>query len=172
MSELPSDSAPIPEAPRRRKKSATPSPLRFCLVLFLLVASIAIPYLLYQLYNLSARTIHSYNNPHLSHHANLTSEHGFGELDLVKSYFGGEEGSVQSWDLVASLYWRKERWVRFPGVEQPEEDMLEAMDNDWMPWERLYSDVVIKGIDGKKMMSKRAQSIEGTAKIVIPGRVL
>lgn len=90
----------------------------------------------------------------------------------MKSYFGGEEGSVQSWDLVASLYWRKERWVRFPGVEQPEEDMLEAMDNDWMPWERLYSDVVIKGIDGKKMMSKRAQSIEGTAKIVIPGRVL
>lgn len=172
MSELPSDFSPTPDPPRRRLKTSSPSPLRFFLGLLAFAASLLVPYFLYSIYGVAILTLHTIGNPHISHHHNITSDADLGELGVVKSYFDGGDEGVESWDLVASLYWRQERWIKLPGVEQPLEDILEQRDHVWAPWERLYSDVVIRGMDGREMVSSRAQPVHGTARVVIPSRVL
>jgi hypothetical protein len=172
MSEFQLDFSPSPDSPRRRSKTSSPSPLRFFLGLLAVAGSLFVPYVLYSVYGVAKLTLHTIGNPHISHHHNVTSDADLGELGVVKSYFDGGEGGVQSWDLVASLYWRQQRWIKLPGVEQPPEDILEQRDYVWAPWERLYSDVVIRGIDGREMVSSRAQPVHGTARVVIPSRVL
>ena len=82
---------------------------------------------------------------------------------------------MREWDLVASLYFRRERWIVFPGSEQPDETEEEAMDSKWMPWERVFSEVVIEGMDGEELMGQgtgRKRAHEGTARVVLPGKIL
>jgi hypothetical protein len=93
---------------------------------------------------------------------------------VVRSYFGLGEGAEEEWTLVASLYFRKERWVVFPGEDKVEETEEEKRDTRWMPWERVYSREVLhnRGAWGREGRARQWMPMHTQTPVRLPGRIL
>jgi len=104
----------------------------------------------------------------------------FGEDELVRSFYGREEdGGVEKFDLIATVFHRvmvKNETLEV-GAEQGAlalkegEDELEKKRKRkdefvWGPWERIFSEVVLEGLDLK---TKRVKTM---TKTTLPGRIM
>lgn len=106
-----------------------------------------------------ARTFVKATNPHVAHHhqPNGTVD----ESQVVRSFFG--PGGVETFSLVATIFFsvQEEREVGEDGRRVEWED-----DEKWLPWERVFSEVVLEGLSVESKGSKVAAKVTLPAKMV------
>jgi hypothetical protein len=163
----------------RRPKRTKLTPCRFCIGLVLIFLAAILSLFFYQLGKTAFDVLGKARFPHLDHHhpRNETAFGVIGEEGLVRSFYGREEeGGVEKFDLIATIFHRvmvKNQTV--VGVEEgalmlKEEGQGSQKDKDkdelvWGPWERIFSQVVLEGLN------LRSKGVKTVAKVTLPGQI-
>jgi hypothetical protein len=164
-------------SPRRPKPKLTPC--RFCTGLALIFLAAILSIFFYALGTIAFDALGKARSPHLDHHhpRNETAMGVIGEEGLVRSFYGREqEGGVEKFDLIATIFHRV--MVKNQTVVSVEEGALvlteekqsaqKEKDKDelvWGPWERIFSEVVLEGLD------LRSKGVKTVAKVALPGKI-
>ena len=155
MSSRPSFSMELDEAesaPRRRRTTKSTSPLSFLLAIFVFVVFLYAGHRAWSIVKKGHAFVKA-SNPHVAHH-HQSNEATIKEDEVVRSFFG--PGGVETFSLVATIFY-----------QAPQEGDIDEDGNlMWLPWERVFSEVVLEGLDVGSEGSKV------NVKVTLPARIV
>lgn len=141
--------------PRRRRTTKATSPRSFLLAILAFAAFLYASKRAWSIVKNGTDFVKA-SNPHVAHHhqSNGTAipEH---ELEhIVRSFFG--PGGVETFSLVATIFFQAEK----------NSELDEEGNSIWLPWERVFSEVVLEGLD------VNAEGSKVNAKVTLPARIV